>query len=87
MERAQRMERALKILCRSGSCEHFTTGIGACFRNGRKAAAQYGSEQACPACIADYALTGHVRGKTIEGVAVRLQPRNAKTRRGASRAG
>jgi len=69
------MERALQILCRHGRCLNFTTGIGACFREGRKAQAEYGADQACVACIADYALTGHVRGKTINGTAVQLKTR------------
>ncbi len=71
----KRMERALQILCRSGSCEHSTSGIGDCFRSGRKANSEYGSEQACPACIADYALTGSVRGTTINGTAIRIRTR------------
>lgn len=71
------MERALQILCRHGRCLNFTTGIGACFREGRKAQAEYGADQACAACIADYALTGHVRGKTINGTAVRLKTRKS----------
>lgn len=41
-----------------GGCEHSTSGIGACFDNGRTADAHYGADRACAACIAEHALTG-----------------------------
>lgn len=65
MDKTERMERALKLMCASGKCEHSTSGIGDCFRTGRTADARYGADRACPACSADLALHGHVRGQTI----------------------
>lgn len=46
------------LLMRShGKCETYTHPAGACFKYGRKVTAKYGAEQACPACLAQRALT------------------------------
>lgn len=54
----ERMERALMLILRKtcGSCETSTSGIGSCYKDGRKADAKYGEDQACDACIAYRAL-------------------------------
>lgn len=53
-----RMERALTLILRKtcGTCEHSTAGIGSCYKDGRRADAKYGADQACDACIAYRAL-------------------------------
>lgn len=41
-----------------GDCEHSTSGIGSCWKDGRAADAEFGADQACPSCIAHAALEG-----------------------------
>ena len=54
----ERLETALwQILWSTrDQCEHFTSGIGSCFRNGRTPEAFYGAERCCNSCIAHLAL-------------------------------
>lgn len=44
------------VIIRGHFCEHFTTGLGSCFDNGRHPLALYGADQACHPCIAWAAL-------------------------------
>lgn len=60
--KTERMEWALKLMCASGRCQHYTSGLGACFRAGRTAEAEHLADRACTACVANYALHGRVRG-------------------------
>lgn len=55
---ARRLRRALRdILARTdGTCANYTSGIGSCFRQGRKARAEFGADTACEQCIAERAL-------------------------------
>lgn len=47
---------ALMHIAPEMECENFTSGIGTCFRTGRKADAKYGFEKCCDSCIAYDAL-------------------------------
>lgn len=58
MNDLQRLKDALiAILWKTGgSCESYTTGVGSCYRNGRKLTST--SDQPCDSCIAHRALFG-----------------------------
>lgn len=58
MHKIERMERALKLMCAHGKCEHYTSRIGECFRSGRTDDAEFLADRACKACVAYYALHG-----------------------------
>ena len=45
-----------QIIGTTYACESFTSGIGACFRDGRTPTAEYLADRCCPSCIADRAL-------------------------------
>jgi pyruvate kinase len=53
-ERLEAMHTAwLHVLNASGNqCENDTSGIGACFRNGRTPDAKYGADRCCWSCLA-----------------------------------
>ncbi len=55
-QEVKRLRDALGVI-RSTLCEHYTTGLGSCFENGRKLDAEYLADRVCDHCIADLALT------------------------------
>lgn len=56
--RIARLEEALRniLAATDGECEHFTSGIGTCFKEGRIPTAHFGADRCCPSCIAAAAL-------------------------------
>lgn len=53
-----RKDWALRLICRTGECENYMSGIGACFRSGRTPEAEYLADRVCNSCLAYFALNG-----------------------------
>jgi hypothetical protein len=60
MDRVQRMEWALKLMCEPDplKCETFTSGVGECDRSGRTPDSIYLADRWCHSCLAYFALNG-----------------------------